>query len=274
MHNDTFIPAAFSLREEVLAFAAREYHTKPEYPWAKSPGYAVLRHTDNRKWYGVIMEVPRKRLGIDADCADLQASVDVDILNVKCAPVLSGSLRMQPGILPAYHMNKENWISILLDGTVDVKQIFTLLDMSFELTAKKSGSKASTVHNTNWIIPANPKYYDIETALTENPDEPFFWKQSNNIFVGDIVYIYLTAPVSSLLFKCRALEVDIPRQSENKNIRMKRAMRLKLLETYPRGAIGRDKLKEHGIYAVRGARSMPKTLIAEIDHMANGTQER
>ena len=158
--------------------------------------------------------------------------MDVDILNVKCDPVLSGSLRIQPGILPAYHMNKENWISILLDGTVDVKQIFTLLDMSFELTAKKSGSKASAVHNTNWIIPANPKYYDIETALTENPDEPFFWKQSNNIFVGDIVYIYLTAPVSSLLFKCRALEVDIPRQSENKNIRMKRAMRLKLLETY------------------------------------------
>ena len=63
--NDAFIPAASSLREEVLAFAAREYHTKPEYPWAKSPGYAVLRHTDNRKWYGVIMEVPRKRLGID-----------------------------------------------------------------------------------------------------------------------------------------------------------------------------------------------------------------
>lgn len=269
--NDAFIPAASSLREEVLAFAAREYHTKPEYPWAKSPGYAVLRHTDNRKWYGVIMEVPRKRLGIDTDNADLPTSPDVDILNVKCDPVLSGSLRMQPGILPAYHMNKENWISILLDGTVDVEQIFTFLDMSFELTARKTRTKTSAVHNTNWIIPANPKYYDIETALAENPDEPFFWKQSNNIFVGDIVYIYLTAPVSSLLFKCRALEVDIPRQSENKNIRMKRAMKLKLLETYPHGAIGRDKLKEHGIYAVRGPRSMPQTLITEIEHMADGT---
>ena len=108
---------------------------------------------------------------------------------------------MQPGILPAYHMNKENWISILLDGTVDVEQIFTFLDMSFELTARKTRTKTSAVHNTNWIIPANPKYYDIETALAENPDEPFFWKQSNNIFMGDIVYIYLTAPVSSLLFK-------------------------------------------------------------------------
>lgn len=263
--TDTFIPAASSLREEVLAFAAREYHTKPEYPWAKSPGYAVLRHTDNRKWYGVIMVVPRKRLGIDTDNADLPTSPDVDILNVKCDPMLSGSLRMQTGILPGYHMNKSSWISILLDGTVNIEQIFTLLDMSYELTARKTKTKASVVHNTNWIIPANPKYYDIETALAKNPDEPFFWKQSNNIFVGDIIYIYLTAPVSSLLFKCRALEVDIPRQSENKNIRMKRAMKLKLLETYPRGAINRDKLKEHGIYAVRGPRSMPQTLIQEIE---------
>ena len=65
--------------------------------------------------------------------------------------------------------------------------------------------------------------------------------------------------------RCRALEVDIPRQSGNKNIRMKRAMRLQLLETYPSGAIGRDKLKEHGIYAVRGPRSIPQTLIKEIE---------
>ena len=156
MYIDTFQPAASSLREEVFAFAAREYNTIPEYPWAKSPGYAVLRHTDNRKWYGVIMEVPRKRLGIDTDGANLPTSPDVDILNVKCDPVLSGSLRMQPGILPAYHMNKENWISILLDGTVDVEQIFTFLDMSFELTARKAKAKTSAVHNTNIMTLRQP----------------------------------------------------------------------------------------------------------------------
>lgn len=263
--TDTFIPAASSLREEVLAFAAREYHTKPEYLWKKNPDFAVLRHKDSRKWFGLIMHVPRERLKLGEDVSHLTAPPEVDILNVKCDPMLSGSLRMQTGILPGYHMNKSSWISILLDGTVNIEQIFTLLDMSYELTARKTKTKASVVHNTNWIIPANPKYYDIETALAKNPDEPFFWKQSNNIFMGDIVYIYLTAPVSSLLFKCRALEVDIPRQSENKNIRMKRAMKLKLLETYPRGAINRDKLKEHGIYAVRGPRSMPQTLIQEIE---------
>ena len=299
MHTNISELASSSLREEILAFAAGEYNTTPEYPWAKNPRYAVLRHADSRKWYGVIMDVPRERLGISPADESTVPSSDffsgdaflpatgnvfdrtvlpgdaghtVDILNVKCDPVLSGSLRVRPGILPAYHMNKENWISILLDGTVEKEQVLTLLDMSYELTASRKKTKSSAVHNTNWLIPANPKYYDIETALAEHPDEPFYWKQSNNIFVGDIVYIYLTAPVSSLLYKCRALEVDIPRESGNKNIRMKRAMKLKLLETYPHGAINRDKLKAHGVYAVRGPRSMPRSLMAEMDEM-DGKQQ-
>ena len=194
MYHDTFYPHTFSssdsssLREEILAFAASEYSTTPEYLWAKNPRFAVLRHKDSRKWFGLIMDVPRERLGLGEDASSLTASPEVDILNVKCDPMLSGSLRMQTGILPGYHMNKGNWISILLDGTVNIEQIFTLLDMSYELTASKKKTKSTAVHNTNWLIPANPKYYDIETALAEHPDEPFFWKQSNNIFVGDIVH--------------------------------------------------------------------------------------
>ena len=181
MYHDTFYPHTFSssdsssLREEILAFAASEYSTTPEYLWAKNPRFAVLRHKDSRKWFGLIMDVPRERLGLGEDASSLTASPEVDILNVKCDPMLSGSLRMQTGILPGYHMNKGNWISILLDGTVNIEQIFTLLDMSYELTASKKKTKSTAVHNTNWLIPANP-------------DEPFFWKQSNNIFVGDIVH--------------------------------------------------------------------------------------
>ncbi|MDE7310934.1 MAG: MmcQ/YjbR family DNA-binding protein [Eubacterium sp.] len=88
------------------------------------PGYAVLRHGDTRKWYALIMDVPKGRLG-------LSGNGSIDILNVKCDPVLSGSLRMEKGFLPAYHMHRENWITILLDGTVEKEKIFPLLEMSF-----------------------------------------------------------------------------------------------------------------------------------------------
>lgn len=39
----------------------------------------------------------------------------VDVLNVKCDTIMIGSLRMQDGFYPAYHMKKDTWISILLD---------------------------------------------------------------------------------------------------------------------------------------------------------------
>ena len=59
----------------------------------------MLRHNDNNKWYGVVLEVSTDKLGLPE--ADI-----VDVLNVKSDPLLIGSLRGQDGYFPAYHMNK------------------------------------------------------------------------------------------------------------------------------------------------------------------------
>ena len=58
----------------------------------------------------------------------------VDVINLKNLPEMIGSLRKESGILPAYHMNKEHWITLLLDGTVEKKKICDLIDISYELT--------------------------------------------------------------------------------------------------------------------------------------------
>lgn len=81
------------------------------------------------KWYGAVMDVPKSKLGFDGE-------ETVDVLDVKCDPILIGSLLMQKGFLPAYHMNRENWIGILL-GEADETQITELLDMSYQLTMPK-----------------------------------------------------------------------------------------------------------------------------------------
>ncbi len=85
-------------REEVFIWCRKQYGTEPDYPWA-DPN-AVLRHKDTRKWYGLVMEVARDKLGLPGDGA-------IRVLNVKCEPLLIGSLREKPGFLPASHMNKE-----------------------------------------------------------------------------------------------------------------------------------------------------------------------
>lgn len=116
-------------RNELFEYAEQSYGTLPEYLWESTPDAAVLRNLSNRKWYGIVMRVNEKNLGLDG-------RREIDILNVKCDPITAGSLRLQKGFLPAYHMNKEKWISIILSEVPDV-MIFDLLDQSYDLIAKK-----------------------------------------------------------------------------------------------------------------------------------------
>ena len=115
-------------RQEIFTWVLENYGTEPDYPW--NDWNAVLRHDENGKWYGVIQEIPVTKLGLVGDRL-------VDVLNVKCDPIMVGSLRQQPGYYPAYHMNKDSWISIALDGTVPAEDIKHLIDLSFNLTRKK-----------------------------------------------------------------------------------------------------------------------------------------
>ena len=105
------------------------YKTQPEYLWARDPNYAVLRRSDNRKWYGIIMDVPRVRLGLAGDGV-------VDILNVKCAPGLYSLLDKRDGILRGYHMGG-TWVSILLDGSIELSQIYAMLHNSYDLVGSQ-----------------------------------------------------------------------------------------------------------------------------------------
>lgn len=107
-------------RKTIIDYAGKTYKSTPEYLWAKYPDYAVLRHHDNNKWYAVIMNVSKDKLGLDG-------TAEVDIMDIKCEPDLIGSLRMTRGIFPGYHMNKGHWISVLLDGSVDESMVYSLL---------------------------------------------------------------------------------------------------------------------------------------------------
>ena len=117
-------------KEELFVHIEREYNVKPDYPWLESPEGAVFRHGDNRKWFALSMPVPRRY-------AYPGETGEVDAVNVKCDPILIGMLRGEPGILPAYHMNKTHWVTILLDGTADDERLKFLLRQSFEVTKSR-----------------------------------------------------------------------------------------------------------------------------------------
>ena len=123
-------------RQELTDYIFNTYSVEPDYPFPRDDVTCVFRHIDNRKWFGIAMMIPFRTLGIRRDG-------NVDILNIKCDPIVIGSLRGKPGFLPAYHMNKDRWITVLLDGSASREEITALLDMSFSMTAPKIRKKTS-----------------------------------------------------------------------------------------------------------------------------------
>ena len=239
-------------RQTVFDYIKKKYKVQPEYPWRTSPGNAVFRHTDNNKWFALVMDVQGDKVGrIGTDY--------VEVINLKIDDMIFRDIVIrETGIMPAYHMNKMHWISVLLDGTVSEKRVFDLIDMSFLATA--SAKKKQKIRPPKeWIIPANPKNYDIVHAFDDT--DLIDWKQGAGIKKGDTVYIYVAAPVSAVLYKCKVTETDIPYEFQNKYVTIKALMKIRLLKRFAPDRFTFEVLKsEYGIYAVRGPRGIPNSL--------------
>ena len=123
-----------SQRERIMRYMQDTYGTEAEYLWADSPDSAVFRHPASRKWYAIIMGVLPERLGLSGEQA-------LDVINVKCSTIMIGSLLSTKGFLPAYHMNKNHWISIVLDNSIPDDQITPLLELSYDSVAPKRRKK-------------------------------------------------------------------------------------------------------------------------------------
>lgn len=114
-------------RTELEQYILETYQADSDFPWKKYPAYQVFRHRRSRKWFALVMEVPENKLGREETAC-------LEVVNVKCEPAMIGALRRKAGFYPAYHMNKDTWITMALDGSVTEDMIKKLVDMSFDLT--------------------------------------------------------------------------------------------------------------------------------------------
>lgn len=117
------------LKKKIILHIEKTYRDTAENIFEKYSEVSVVRHRQNRKWYCLFMSV-------DKSVFSEELSGNIDILNLKTEKLLSGSLRKQKGIYPAYHMNKEHWISVFLDGSISFEDLKELIDMSYSLTLK------------------------------------------------------------------------------------------------------------------------------------------
>ena len=120
-------------KQAFLTHCLTAYNTTPDYPFDEDFETAVLRHADNRKWYAIMMRVPRRKFGIDSDEV-------VDVVNLKLPLEMFGSFGAADGVYPAYHMNKLHWISVLLPDAADDLVEF-LVSASYEATWDRKRKK-------------------------------------------------------------------------------------------------------------------------------------
>ena len=116
-------------RRELADYLMEHYNTIGEYLFARYPNFQVFRHAGNKKWFAVLMNIPKKNLGLSGES-------EMSVVNLKCDTRLISCFRMEPGIFLGWHMNKAHWLSVALDGTVEDEKIRFLVDMSHELTKK------------------------------------------------------------------------------------------------------------------------------------------
>ncbi|MCM1043374.1 MAG: MmcQ/YjbR family DNA-binding protein [Corallococcus sp.] len=236
--------------QNLIDYLDKKYGKKHETPWDDLPNYYTFKAPNSLKWYAIIMHIPAKRLGLDGENK-------VDIINFKIASEKIPHLVDNKHYFLSYHMNKKNWITVLLDKYTDTETLKRLIDDSFNMVEKPPKA------HRHWLVPANPKYYDVDNAVAENPQN-FVWKQGGGICRGDTVYLYIASPSSSVKYKCEVTKTRIPYEYSDKNVSMKYVMQLKLLREYD-PPITLDTLKKFGVTTVRGPRSVPEKLIAELN---------
>ena len=123
-----------SSKENIFGYIKNSLNINPEFLWMKYPNYAVFRVKENKKWFAVFMEVKGEKLG-------LQTTNIIDILVIKLEPMLVDLFVGEKGILPAYHLNKSNWLTINLSENISFERIKGLIDLSYEITKNNKKSK-------------------------------------------------------------------------------------------------------------------------------------
>ncbi|MCQ2528683.1 MAG: MmcQ/YjbR family DNA-binding protein [Saccharofermentans sp.] len=240
-------PQANRITQKIYA----KYRHDPDFPW--DDNNAVFRNPSNKKWYGLIMYIPLSKLTQNEKDEDNY----INVLNLKIDESDGSVLRATHGIYSAYHMNHKSWISVRLDDVLDDDTIMELIDVSYGFTLGRSGKRSGGAKN--WIVPANPKYYDIVGAFT-GVDQTI-WKQGKGIEVGDTVYMYVGAPYSAILYKCYVTDTHIATSNRGGKANVMELMKVRIDARYPTKKCTLYKMKQFGVTTVRGPRFMPDELI-------------
>lgn len=127
-----FEPDVFKTEQakKVINYIRDKYQDEFEFLWERFSDNAVVRRKDNGKWYGILLIVSKRKLGLTED-------ENIEILDLRINPEEMETVIDNKNYFPGYHMNKKHWFTICLDGSVPFNEICRRIDESYNLALKK-----------------------------------------------------------------------------------------------------------------------------------------
>lgn len=113
----------------LIEYVRRKYGDELEFLWAKFPDNAVWRRRDNQKWYGIILTVQKRKLGIKSEKT-------AEIIDLRIEPEKIADLIDNERYFPGWHMNKTHWYTMILDGSVPFEELCQRIDDSYRIAKK------------------------------------------------------------------------------------------------------------------------------------------
>lgn len=273
------LPFLYDQSNRIARRVRRAYGDDVERTFRNNDDVGVFRDEPTQKWYGIVMAVSKARLERLSEEKfakdrgeklppepkrkstkegpkdyDAHPEDEIEVLNVKLDPVKIPLLEKADGFYPCYHMNRSHWITVALDGRVSDDYIMELLQESHALSIQKPKSGSSRRvegEPLEWFVPANPKYYDVDAAFRMY--EEIDWKQTGKMEPGDIVYLYVGAPVSAIRYKCLITETNCW-EYEGRNGKTRTAMKIRKLEEYDPTWIPWSEIKHTGLGTAQGTK--------------------
>ena len=105
----------------ITKYIKEKYNRETIFIWESAPNYGVFKKQE--KWFGIIMNIEKNKI-IGKD------NKEIEIMNLKLDEETKEYIK-QKGIYEAYHMSKKNWVTIILDDTLEDKYIRELIDKSY-----------------------------------------------------------------------------------------------------------------------------------------------
>ena len=116
--------------KEIISYVKKKYNDDLEFLWNKFPTDAVLRNKINNKWYAVILAINENKLVTNTDNL-------ITIIDLRCDNKKINEIVDNKNIFRGYHMNKNNWITIKIDGSIPTKEICNMIDESYKISLTK-----------------------------------------------------------------------------------------------------------------------------------------